>query len=77
MSKHKSGKRLTKQRLIEMLQTLFQQNPNETFSLKQIFRDSAESERDILVETNIQGIKVVDASGKDAGCRRDGRNGVG
>ena len=39
MSKHKSGKRLTKQRLIEMLQTLFQQNPNETFSLKQIFRE--------------------------------------
>jgi ribonuclease R len=32
MSKHKSGKRLTKQRLVEMLQTLFQQNPNETFS---------------------------------------------
>lgn len=31
MSKHKSGKRLTKQRLVEMLQTLFQQNPNETF----------------------------------------------
>ena len=39
MSKHKSGKRLTKQRLVEMLQTLFQQNPNETFSLKQIFRE--------------------------------------
>ena len=39
MSKHKSGKRLNKQRLIEMLQTLFQQNPNETFSFKQIFRE--------------------------------------
>ena len=39
MSKHKSGKRLTKQRLAEMLQTLFQQHPNETFSLKQIFRE--------------------------------------
>ena len=39
MSKHKSGKRLTKQRLVEMLQTLFQQNPNETYSLKQIFRE--------------------------------------
>ena len=39
MSKHKSGKRLTKQRLVEMLQTLFQQNPNETCSLKQIFRE--------------------------------------
>ena len=39
MSKHKSGKRLTKQRLAEMLQTLFQQHPNETYSLKQIFRE--------------------------------------
>ena len=39
MSKHKSGKRLTKQRLVEMLQTLFQQNPNETFSFKQIFKN--------------------------------------
>ena len=38
MSKHKSGKRLSKQRLVEMLQTLFQQNPNETFSFKQIFQ---------------------------------------
>ena len=38
MSKHKSGKRLNKQRLVEMLQTLFQQNPNETFSFKQIFQ---------------------------------------
>ena len=39
MNKHKSGKRLTKQRLIEMLQTLFQQNPNESFSFKQIFKN--------------------------------------
>ena len=39
MSKHKSGKRLNKQRLVEMLQTLFQQNPNETFSFKQIFKN--------------------------------------
>ena len=39
MSKHKSGKRLTKQRVVEMLQTLFQQNPNETFSFKQIFKN--------------------------------------
>ena len=37
MSKHKSGKRLNKKRLVEMLQTLFQQSPNETFSFKQIF----------------------------------------
>ena len=59
MSKHKSGKRLTKQRLVEMLPV------------------SAESERDIFVETSIQGAKAFDASGKDAGCRRNGRNGVG
>ncbi len=39
MSKHKSGKRLNKRMLIEMLQTLFQQNPNETFSFKRIFRE--------------------------------------
>ena len=39
MSKHKSGKRLNKKRLVEMLQTLFQQNPNETFSFKQIFKN--------------------------------------
>ena len=39
MSKHKSGKRLNKKLLTEMLQTLFRQNPNETFSLKQIFRE--------------------------------------
>ena len=39
MSKHKSGKRLNKKMLVEMLQTLFQQNPNETFSFKQIFKN--------------------------------------
>ena len=39
MSKHKSGKRLNKKSLVEMLQTLFQQNPNETFSYKQIFKE--------------------------------------
>ena len=38
MSKHKSGKRLNKKRLVELLQALFQQSPNETFSFKQIFQ---------------------------------------
>jgi len=38
MSKKKGGKRLNKKMLVEMLQTLFQQNPNETFSFKQIFK---------------------------------------
>ena len=38
MGKKKGGKRLTKKQLTEMLQTLFQQNPNETLSFKQIFR---------------------------------------
>ena len=38
MSKHKSGKRLNKAKLAEMLQTLFQQNPNEVFSFKQVFQ---------------------------------------
>jgi ribonuclease R len=38
MSKKKGGKRLNKRMLQEMLQTLFQQNPNETFSLKQVFK---------------------------------------
>ena len=38
MSKKKGGKRLNKKMLQEMLQTLFQQNPNETFSFKQIFK---------------------------------------
>jgi len=39
MSKHKIGKRLSKKALVEALQTLFQQNPNESFSLKQIFKN--------------------------------------
>ena len=39
MSKHKSGKRLNKKMLVEMLQTLFQQNPNETFALKDVFKN--------------------------------------
>ena len=38
MSKKKGGKRLNKKQIAEMLQTLFQQNPNETFSFKQIFK---------------------------------------
>ena len=39
MAKGKNkGKRLTKKRLVEMLSTLFQANPNETFSFKQIFK---------------------------------------
>ena len=38
MSKKKGGKRLNKKQIAEMLQTLFQQNPNETFSFKQVFK---------------------------------------
>ncbi len=38
MGKKKGGKRLNKKQVAEMLQTLFQQNPNETLSFKQIFR---------------------------------------
>ena len=38
MSKKKGGKRLNKKQIAEILQTLFQQNPNETFSFKQIFK---------------------------------------
>ena len=38
MSKKKGGKRLNKKQIGEMLQTLFQQNPNETFSFKQVFK---------------------------------------
>ena len=34
----KGKKRLSKKQIAEMLQTLFQQNPNETFSFKQIFK---------------------------------------
>ena len=38
MSKKKGTKRINKRMLAEMLQTLFQQNPNETFTLKQVFK---------------------------------------
>ena len=38
MSKKKGGKRLNKKQIAEMVQTLFQQNPNETFSFKQVFK---------------------------------------
>ena len=38
MSKGKGKKRLSKKQIAEMLQTLFQQNPNEVFSCKQIFK---------------------------------------
>ena len=38
MNKKKGGKRITKKQLVERLQTFFQENPNETFSFKQIFR---------------------------------------
>ena len=38
MSKGKGKKRLSKKQIAEMLQTLFQQNPNEVFSFKQIFK---------------------------------------
>ena len=38
MSKKKGGKRLNKKQLAELLQTMFQQRPNETFSLKQVFK---------------------------------------
>jgi len=38
MNKKKNGKRLTKRELAEMLQTLFQQNPDQTFSYKQVFK---------------------------------------
>ena len=38
MSKKKGSKRLTKRQVVERLQTFFQENPNETYSFKQIFR---------------------------------------
>lgn len=38
MSKKKGGKRLTKKQVVEMLQTFFQEHPNEVYSFKQIFR---------------------------------------
>ena len=39
MSKKNGTKRLNKRTLVERLQALFQQNPNETFSFKQIFKN--------------------------------------
>ena len=38
MSKNKGSKRLNKKQVAEMLQTLFQQHPNEVFTLKQVFK---------------------------------------
>ena len=38
MGKKKGGKRLGKKQVGELLQNLFQHNPNETFSFKQIFK---------------------------------------
>ena len=38
MSKKKGGKRLNKKQMAELLQTLFQQNPNESYSYKQVFK---------------------------------------
>ena len=38
MGKKKGGKRLGKNQVSELLQNLFQHNPNETFSFKQIFK---------------------------------------
>ena len=38
MGKKKGGKRLGKKQVSELLQNLFQHNPNETFTFKQIFR---------------------------------------
>ena len=38
MGKKKGGKRLGKKQVSELLQNLFQHNPNETFSFKQVFR---------------------------------------
>ena len=38
MGKNKGGKRLGKRQVAEALQGFFQASPNETFSLKQIFR---------------------------------------
>lgn len=38
MSKKKGGKRLTKKQVVEMLQTFFQEHPNEVYSFKKIFR---------------------------------------
>ena len=38
MGKKKGSKRLGKKQVVELLQNLFQHNPNETFSFKQIFK---------------------------------------
>lgn len=38
MAKKNGGKRTVKKQLVERLRTFFQENPGETFSLKQIFR---------------------------------------
>ena len=38
MSKKKGGKRVTKRQVVELLQTFFQEHPNEIYSFKQIFR---------------------------------------
>ena len=38
MGKKKGGKRITKKQIVEMLEGFFQNNPNETFSFKQIFK---------------------------------------
>lgn len=38
MDKKKGGKHMKKKQVVERLQTFFQENPNETFSFKQIFR---------------------------------------
>ena len=38
MSKKKGGKRVTKRQMVELLQTFFQEHPNEIYSFKQIFR---------------------------------------
>ncbi|MGX8697551.1 MAG: RNB domain-containing ribonuclease, partial [Prevotella sp.] len=71
MSKHKSGKRLTKQRLVEMLQTLFQQNPNETFSLKEIFRNLKLSTH----PARMLAVEVMDEMTWDDILAKDGDNG--
>ena len=71
MSKHKSGKRLTKQRLVEMLQTLFQQNPGETFSFKQIFRNLKLSTH----PAKMLAVETMDEMAWDDFLTKDGDNG--
>ena len=66
MSKKKGGKRLNKRMLQEMLQTLFQQNPNETFSFKQVFKS-------LKLDTHPTKMMAVDLMEEMAGttfCRR-------